>query len=295
MATLISGGTGLVGRALLARLQSPVVLTRDPTRAKREISGEVDARSWQGLGADTFAGIESVVHLAGESVAEGRWTDSKKQRIRESRVERTRTLVQAMGACQAPPRLLVSASGVGIYGNSGDKLVAESTPAASGFLARVCVDWEREALAAAAFGTRVVILRIGIVLAPGGGALAKMALPFKLGFGAQLGSGQQWVPWIHVDDVVGLIEHALNTPQLKGPINVVAPAPVTNAAFTSALAAALHRPAFLRVPSFALRWGVGEMAAALLESQRVQPLVAEESGYRFKYRSLESALSAIFH
>ncbi|HEX6240185.1 MAG TPA: TIGR01777 family oxidoreductase, partial [Polyangiales bacterium] len=234
-----------------------------------------------------------VFHLAGDPVAEGRWTHEKKRRIRDSRVLGTRNLVAGFAALRQRPSVLVSASAVGYYGDRGDETLAESAPAGAGFLPEVCEAWEREALAAEALGVRVVCLRIGIVLARGGGALARMWTPFKLGAGAQLGAGRQWMPWIHADDVVGLMQLASQHAGLQGPMNAVAPAPVTNAEFTAALGYALGRPALLRAPAAALRLAFGEMSEIMLASQRAVPALALRSGYRFQYAELGPALEAI--
>jgi len=293
--TLVTGVTGLIGRALLARLGGAVVLSRDPEDAKRKLPA-TQAHAWSpeaGLPpAVALDGADVVFHLAGEPVAEGRWTADKKRRIRDSRVLGTRNLVAGLAALENRPRVLVSVSAVGYYGDRGDEELVETSPAGRGFLADVCVDWEREALAAAELGLRVVCARIGIVLAQGGGALARMLPAFRLGAGGKLGDGRQWIPWIHLDDVVGILLHASQVARIHGAINAVGPRPVTNAAFTRALGQAVHRPAFLTVPKIALLLAFGEMGEILTDSQRVLPKVAEQTGYVFKHADLDGALKA---
>jgi uncharacterized protein (TIGR01777 family) len=221
--------------------------------------------------AAAFEGVEAVFHMAGEPVAEGRWTTAKKQRLRDSRVIATRHLVQTLAEVGPPLKALVSASAVGYYGSRGDQILDESASATNDFLAQICVDWERAAAGAREFGLRVVNPRIGIVLGTGGGALEKMVPPFKMGVGGRLGDGRQWMPWIHIDDMIGLLLHAANNPQVEGPMNATAPNPVTNSDFTRELATALHRPALLPAPAFGLRLILGEFADVLLGSQRVIP------------------------
>jgi uncharacterized protein (TIGR01777 family) len=212
---------------------------------------------------------------------------------------KTRSAASATAGSSEPatldrkPEVLVSASAVGYYGDRGDEELDEATPAGHGFLAEVCSEWEREALEAEALGIRVVCVRIGIVLAPGGGALARMLTPFRMGAGGRLGSGKQWMPWIHVDDLVGVLLHASQTATVHGAINAVSPHPVTNAEFTRALGRAVHRPAFLPAPKTALRIAFGEMSEILMASQRVLPRVAERTGYAFKYTELDGALAAV--
>ena len=296
MKALITGGTGLLGRELLANLSDAVVLSRDPARTTRKLGGG-RAVQWdpatEPAPLEALQGVEAVFNLAGEPVAEGRWTDDKKRRIRDSRVLGTRNLVAGLRALDRKPEVLVSASAVGYYGDRGDEELDETSQAGRGFLAEVCSEWEREALAAEALGVRVECVRIGIVLAPGGGALARMLTPFKLGAGGRLGSGKQWMPWIHIDDVVGVLLHASRTAAVRGAINAVSPHPVTNAEFTRALGHAVHRPAFLPVPKTALRIAFGEMSEILMASQRVLPRVAERTGYPFKHTELDGALAAV--
>ena len=295
MRTLVTGATGLIGRALLNRLGNAVVLTRNPERAKH-IVPKVEAHAWSPEAgpppAHALDGVDVVFNLAGEPVAEGRWTADKKRRICDSRVLGTRNLVAGLAASGRRPRVLVSASAVGYYGDRGDEELVETSPAGRGFLAGVCADWEREALAAEALGMRVVCTRIGIVLARDGGALARMLTAFRLGAGGKLGNGQQWMPWVHLDDVVGILLHASQDARIRGAMNAVGPRPVTNTDFTRALAQAVHRPAFLTVPKTALRLAFGEMGEILTDSQRVFPTVAEQTGYVFKHAGLGLALKA---
>jgi hypothetical protein len=241
---------------------------------------------------EAFDGVEVVFHLAGEPVAEGRWTTDKKRRIRDSRVLGTRNLVAGLAALETRPRVLVSASAVGYYGDRGDEELVESSAAGRGFLAEVCSAWEHEALAAEALGVRVVCARLGLVLAHGGGALARMLTAFRLGAGGKLGNGRQWMPWIHLDDVVGILLHASQDMRIRGALNAVGPRPVTNADFTRALGQAVHRPAFLAVPKTALNLVFGEMGQILTDSQRALPQVAEQTGYVFKHAELDGALKA---
>jgi uncharacterized protein (TIGR01777 family) len=293
--TLITGATGLVGRALLPRLESAVVLTRDPARAGARL-GPVEAQAWNPeSGPPPLAAlrdVDVVFNLAGEPVAEGRWTAERRRRIRDSRLLGTRHLVAAIAELERRPRVLVSASAVGYYGDRGDEELDEGSAVGRGFLAEVCAEWEREALAAMRLGLRVVCLRTGIVLAPGGGALARMLTPFRMGLGGPLGSGRQWMPWVHIEDLVGLLLHAGQNDRLSGPMNGVGPRPSTNAEFARAFGRALHRPAVLPVPRWLLRAAFGQMSEILTASQRVFPRVAQRSGYVFKHAELDRALAA---
>ena len=297
MRALVTGGTGFVGRQLLGLLDRPTVLSRDAGRAERGL-GPAAGRviGWDPLSgpppAEAFAGVDVVFHLAGESVAEGRWTAAQKARIRDSRVIGTRHLVAGIAAAEPRPRVLVSASAVGYYGDRGDEELTEASPPGSDFLADVCLAWEREATAAERFGARVVLARTGIVLGRGG-ALAKMLTPFKLGAGGPLGNGRQWMPWIHVADLARLYVHAAGTSSIQGAMNAVGPHPVRNAEFTKALGRALHRPAFMPAPYLGLRLVFGEFAKVLFASQRVIPQVALDSGFRFDYPEIADALGAI--
>jgi uncharacterized protein (TIGR01777 family) len=241
--------------------------------------------------AAVVSGFDAVIHLAGETVM-GRWTDEKKSKIRDSRVQGTRNLVAALVQSQAKPRVFVCASAIGFYGNRGDEILGEKSPAGLGFLPEVCGEWEDASRAAVAAGIRTVNIRIGLVLSPKGGALGGMLTPFKLGLGGRIGSGRQWWSWIHIDDIVGAIHHALHTESLAGPVNLVGPNPIRNAEFTKVLASVLRRPAIFPVPEFALRLAFGGQAAdeMLLASVRVQPGKLVSSGYNFKFPQLRAAL-----
>jgi len=238
-------------------------------------------------------GVDAVVHLAGEPVAQ-RWTAEIKRRIRDSRVLSTRHLIQAMRQVEQPPRIFVSGSAVGFYGARGDERLTENSKPGQGFLSDVCVEWESEALQAETLGTRVTLIRTGVVLDPVGGALKTMLPAFKLGIAGKLGDGRQWFPWIHRDDILGLMRWALLNSQARGPFNGVAPNPVTNEEFTKELAAALNRPALLPVPRFALDMLFGEMAAVMLASQRVEPQAALVGGFSFRFPALREALPDLF-
>ncbi len=299
MKALVTGATGFVGPRLLRLLDKPVVVSRNPDRAKQSI-GHLAGRilRWDPLegppSPEAFDGIDVVYHLAGESVAGARWTAAQKARIRDSRVVGTRHLVQGIAQAAVKPATLVSASAVGYYGSRGDEELTESAAPADDFLARVCVEWEREALAAADLGVRVVTARTGIVLGSGsGGALAKMLTPFKLGAGGPLGNGRQWMPWVHVADLARLYVHAADHGEIRGPMNSVAPQPVRNSEFTRALARQLHRPAFMPAPYLGLRIVFGEFAQVLFASQRVIPQVALETGFTFQYPDVTAALREI--
>jgi uncharacterized protein (TIGR01777 family) len=236
-------------------------------------------------------GLDAAVHLAGENLATGRWTAEKKARIRESRVNGTRFLCEALVRLAQPPKALMCASAIGYYGDRGEAILREDSPAGSGFLAEVCRAWEGAAAAAVQQGIRVVHLRIGVVLSPAGGALAKMLTPFKMGLGGKIGSGQQYMSWIALDDLLGIIHHALTSDTLQGPVNAVAPQPVTNVEFTTTLGRVLARPTLLPMPAFAARLAFGEMAQELLlASTRVVPASLLASGYGFRYPELEGAL-----
>lgn len=297
MKTLVTGATGFVGGRLLDRLgPGTVVLSRRADAARRALPDST-VFEWDPRGepapAAAFDGVDAVFHLAGEPVAGGRWTTDRKRRIRESRVTGTRHLVEGMRALERKPAVLVSASAVGYYGSRGDDRLEEDASRADGFLAEVCQDWEREAAAAETLGVRTVSARIGLVLGQGGGALAPMSRAFRFGLGGRLGDGQQWMPWIHVDDLVGLLLHAATHDDIRGPMNAVGPNPVRNADFTRSLARALHRPAIAHAPAFALRLLLGEMSEILLSSQRAVPAVAERSGYTFEHADLGGALTRI--
>jgi uncharacterized protein (TIGR01777 family) len=299
MKILITGATGLIGRAICQSLikdnEQVVALSRRPASAG-SLSG-LSVFQWAPESElpppQSLQDVTAVIHLAGEAVVAGRWTDEQKRRILDSRLKGTRNLVRAMGEARNPPKILVSGSAVGFYGDRGDEILTESSKPGSGFLAEVCMGWEAEADRARAFGVRVATVRTGVALSPTGGALEKMLLPFKLGLGGRLGSGKQWLPWIHLKDSVGIILHALRTPGIDGPINGVSPGIVTNEEFTRALAGVLNRPVFLPVPKIAMRLLMGEMSEVVLGSQRVVPRVAMDTGYQFEYPNLKPALESL--
>ena len=299
MRTLVTGATGFIGKRLLAKLERPVVLSRNGAKAEKSLAKfGVKAFSWNVQAEPppqaAFDGIDAVIHLAGDPVAEGRWTAAKKARIRDSRILGTRNLVATLAALNHKPGVLVSASAIGYYGSRGDELLDERSSPGHDFLAEVCAGWEREALAAADLGVRVAIVRIGIVLGEKGGALAKMLTPFKLGLGSPLGSGRQYMSWIHIDDLVNEFLFAAREQHVRGPLNGVAPNPVTNREFTKTLGKVLQRPTFMpAVPGFALKTMLGDFGEVLLASQRVQPKAAEAAGFTFRSRELEPTLRLV--
>jgi len=289
MKITVTGASGLIGSKLVDRLRGRgdevTTLSRDPSAA-----GAVRWRPEdEPAPATALAGRDAVVHLAGEEVAQ-RWTDDAKHRIRSSRELGTRNLVAGIAIADPRPSVLVTSSAVGYYGPHGDEVLDEQAPPGDDFLAEVCVVWEREAQRAAEHGVRVVSVRTGVVLAPGGGALAKMLPFFKLGIGGPVAGGDQYLPWIHVDDVVGIYLAALDGEAWQGPVNATAPEPVTNATFSKALGRALHRPAFAPVPGLAVRALYGEMAEIVTNGQRAVPRRAQELGYAFAQPDLDQAL-----
>ena len=299
MKIVIAGGTGFLGRPLVADLVSGgnevVVLSRGGgvTGATRSVLWSPDGSA--GKWAAEIDGADAVLNLAGESIAGKRWSSAHKEQILDSRVRATRSLVAAIAGALQPPPLFVSGSAVGYYGPRGDEVVTEDTPPGSDFLARVCVQWEAEAARLTGPRTRVVFIRTGLVLERDGGALPEMLPPFRFGAGGPVGSGTQYWPWIHRADWIGLVRWAIETAAVSGPLNATAPEPVTNAEFARALGRALHRPAFMPAPACALRLMLGEMADALLLSgQRVVPAKAQLLGFVFKYAHLNDALAAIF-
>ncbi|MFQ5717943.1 MAG: TIGR01777 family oxidoreductase [Acidobacteriota bacterium] len=293
MKILVTGASGMVGSALTGGLR------RDGHRVVRLVRppGPVgpDAVSWdpaaRAVDLDRLDDLDAVVHLAGENIGSGRWTARKKQRIRASRVEGTRLLCVALARLRHPPPVLVAASAVGFYGDRGDVVLDETHPAGSGFLASVCADWEAAAEPLRACGARVIHLRFGVILDTGGGALARMLPPFRLGLGGRIGNGRQFMSWIALDDAVTVITKALAEPEWSGPINAVSPSPVTNAEFSRTLARVLSRPAMLPMPAIVARLAFGEMAdALLLVSHRVRPARLEAAGHLFRHPRLDEAL-----
>lgn len=298
MRILVTGGTGFIGTRLVSSLvgagHSVRVMTRRPGAARGGVEqvgtpAFEDARRW----GEAIAGCDAIVNLAGESIASGRWSEARKRAILESRVGTTRALVDACRAAGASsrPGVLVSGSAVGFYGPHGDEQLDESSPAGGDFLARVCIDWEGEAHRADDL-MRVVCARIGVVLGPGGGALDRMVTPFRLFAGGPLGSGRQWMSWVHLDDVCGLLRFAVENDSIRGAMNATAPEPRTMKDLARALGAAMHRPSWAPVPGFVLKVALGEMSDMLLTGQRVLPKVALAAGYRFEYPDLDAALRA---
>jgi uncharacterized protein (TIGR01777 family) len=296
MNVLVSGSTGLVGSAVVN------ALTAEGHRVTRLVRTEVSpgtaAIAWdpaaKRLPAPALEGLDAVVHLAGENIAKGRWSAAKKAAIRDSRVQGTRVLCEALSQLVDPPNVLVSASAIGYYGSRGDRVMREDSHTGTDFLAEVCQDWEAATKPAAAGGIRVVHLRTGVVLAREGGALHKMLTPFKLGGGGVLGPGTQYVSWVALDDVIGIVTHALTNEALKGPVNAVAPNPVTNYEFTKTLGRVLKRPTKAWMPTPVVKVLFGEMGdALLLSSTRVEPARLHASGYPFRQPELEGALRHI--
>ncbi|MBI4525271.1 MAG: TIGR01777 family protein [Deltaproteobacteria bacterium] len=298
MRFIIAGGTGFIGETLCRRLleagHSLTILTRKPVPAavlSAKKWATWDARS-PGPWEETLEGADGVVNLAGEPIAARRWTREQKKRIRESRINATRALVNAIAQRRRKPKLLLNASAVGYYGPRGDEIVTEESGPGNDFLGRVCHEWEQEATKAESSGAIVIRLRTGIVLGRDGGALAKMVPPFKFYVGGPLGSGKQWVPWIHLDDEVGLIQFLLENSGASGAVNATAPNPVRMKEFSDALGRVLRRPSWAPVPGFALRLLLGEMADMLLTGQQALPAQARKRGYGFRYSALEDALQA---
>jgi len=300
MKILMAGSSGLVGSALVPALvkagHTVCRLVRPGTVARND-SNDGFRVAWNpatGELGGAAVGADAVVNLAGASIADGRWSAARKAELRLSRIDTTRALVAALGKMNARPRVLVSASATGFYGNRGDELLTEESQPGNDFLSSLAKEWEAEALKAEAIDIRVVLARFGIILARDGGALPRMVLPFRFFAGGKIGSGQQWMSWISLDDVVAVLQFALEKNEVRGPINVISTQPVQNAEFTKTLASVLHRPALFPAPAFVLRLALGEMAdALLLSSQRVLPRKLESLGYRFLQADLGSALAAI--
>ena len=305
MRVVIAGATGFVGGPLCAKLKSEghqiAALVRNLESAKQKLGPEIQCVAWGGAAGDdwkqTLDGADAVINLAGEPVAGQRWTEDYKRRIRDSRVNTTRALVDAIGAARQKPAALISASAVGYYGDAKNAVVTEETPPGTDFLSGVCVAWEAETRRVETFGVREARLRIGIVLGNGGALEAMLnplpvpISPWKMGLGGPMGSGRQWFPWIHLADVVGLFAWAATNPLVFGPLNATAPHPVTNADFAGAIGKALRRPAVLPVPGFALKLALGEFAGSLLGGQNAVPTAAESLGYNFQFRNVDAALA----
>lgn len=306
MKVVVAGGTGFIGAPLCRELAGAghevVALSRNVPAAQKTLGAGVKVMRWDpGAGeipAEALDGADGIVNLAGESIASGRWTRERKERILASRIQATRSLVEAAGRArengrQERPRVLVNASAIGFYGPHGDEELREDALAGQDFLARVCLAWEAEAKKAEVLGLRVVTVRIGVVLGEGGGALARMVTPFKLFAGGPMGTGRQWFSWVHRDDVVGIIRFALEHENVRGPVNATGPEPLTMRDFSGTLGRVLGRPSWLPVPGFLLRVALGEMSEMLLNGQRVLPAKAIEAGYRFRFTTAEEALRRV--
>jgi uncharacterized protein len=294
---LLTGSSGLIGTSLVRSLRgkriSIITLRRRPSPSAAG-SEFWDPYAAVPVSPGALEGTTAAVHLSGANLAGHRWTSAYKREIRDSRITPTRALSTMLAALQPRPAVLVSASAIGIYGNRGDEVLTEASSSGSGFLPELCLEWEKATQPAADAGIRVVHLRFGVVLSPEGGALAKMLPTFRAGLGGKLGSGRQWISWIALPDAIRVIEFALETASLSGPVNLVAPNPVTNGQFTSALGHTLHRPTLLRVPAFGLRLAIGEMAqATILCSNRVMPASLSAAGFNFEYPEIEAALEAV--
>jgi uncharacterized protein (TIGR01777 family) len=301
MRVAITGGSGFIGSAVAREMggagHEVVILTRDVANVNT-LPPNTRAVEWDGKTGAGWAslldGDTAIVHLAGESIAAGRWNESRKRRIRESRVESGRAVMAAIRQAKEKPKMLLQGSAVGFYGPCGDEVVTEGHPPGTDFLADVCVDWEASTADAEALGVRRALLRTGIVLSGDGGALPKMALPFRLGAGGPLGGGRQWVPWIHLADEVGAIRFLLERDDAGGPFNLTAPQPLTNRDFSRALGKALHRPSLAPAPGFVLRLVLGEMADMLLNGQRAVPQRLLEMGFAFRFPEALPALRNLF-
>jgi uncharacterized protein len=293
MTILLTGASGFIGGQLINRLRAEGYVLR--IAGRRDPGNGCQFFAWDGMKADfpgaAVEGADAVVHMAGEPVAQ-RWSSEVKLRIRDSRVIGTKGLVRAIRQASSPPRVLIAASAIGYYGDRGEEILREDSSPGTGFLPETCVEWEKVSQEASSAGLRVVLLRIGIVLHKSGGALKQMLPAFRLGAGGPIGSGQQWMSWIHRDDLVEMIAWSLTNETVRGPINGVAPAPARNSEFSRALGRVLHRPAVLPAPAFALKVLFGEMAGVVLSSQRVVPTVAVSAGFQFRYAGLEEALRA---
>jgi uncharacterized protein len=305
MRVFVTGGTGLVGGVVVRRLRergdAVVVLTRRPERAQqtwgREVSVVAGDPVQPGPWMDTIGECDAVVNLAGEGIFNHRWWTAFKQALRDSRVKSTENVVAALAKHprrgDGSPKVLVNASAIGCYGPHCDEELDETAPAGGDFLAKLCIDWERAALAAEQHGIRVVLLRTGVVLAKEGGALPQMLTPFKMFVGGPVGSGRQVMSWIHIEDLVGEILFALDHAQMTGPMNGTAPQPVTNKEFSKALGRVLHRPSFMKMPGFMMRVMLGEVASVVTTGQRVLPRKALDAGYQFRFTEVDTALRDI--
>ena len=301
MRIVVTGGTGFIGRPLCLSLcqegHQVTLLTRRPSETQRLFGAAVTAVEWNGRETGSWEqvleGADVIINLAGAPIADARWTAARKRLLTDSRVRTTRLLVEALSRRSSRPRTLINASGIGYYGASDDRVLDEGAVRGQGFLADLCLEWESAAIRAAEFGTRVVLLRTGMVLEQDGGALPKMLLPFRLFAGGPIMPGTQWVSWIHRRDHIGLIQWALRTPTVSGPVNAVAPTPVTMSEFSKTLGKVMHRPSWFPVPGLALNVALGELGTLMTTGQRVSPAKALSGGYVFQYPTLEPALRAI--
>jgi uncharacterized protein len=303
MCVLVSGSTGFLGTALIETLErgehTVVRLARPQTAGSKPTGRSEKAVQWDPVAglfdAAAAEGADVLIHLAGASIAGGRWNASRKKLLRTSRIDATRHLMAALSKLQKPPRVIVAASAVGFYGDRGDEALTETSAPGNDFLATLCREWEAETVRGTEFGARVVSLRFGIILAGHGGALPQMAMSFKFGVGGRIGSGRQWMSWLTLTEAMGIIQFAIANSGLSGPVNAVTPNPAQNSEFTRVLATAMHKPALFPAPAFAIRLALGEMAdALLLSSQRVLPSKLEQYGYKFSQPGLASALGEIF-
>lgn len=302
MRVIIAGGSGLIGRALthhlLAQAYEIVVLSRQPDRVT-DLPAGVDVAGWDGSSGEGWEhladGAHAVVNLAGEGIADRRWTQARKLRLRDSRIQSTRGIVAAIRAAPRKPTVLLQASAVGYYGNSENEKVGERHLPGAGFLADLSQEWEDASSAVEEVGTRRVVLRLGVSLSAAGGMLPRVVLPFRFFAGGALGSGRQWVPWIHLEDTVRALEFLLTHEELSGPVNVCAPNPVRFSDFAGAIGKTMRRPSVFRVPSWVIRLGMGEMADVVLHGQRTLPARLTGAGFAFRYPRVEDALEAALH
>jgi len=303
MKIILAGCTGYIGKPLLYALKKAghqiVMLTRSPDKARHLSSTTVSLYAWDGKSVGDWMwqinGADAVINLSGESIVAKRWNERQKEVLMQSRIESTKTLVEAMRRVQKKPEVFINASAAGYYGSVESGEVTESHKRGEGFLADLCEAWEKQAREAESLGVRSVIVRIGIVLEKGGGAMDKMVPPFQMFMGGPLGNGKQWFPWVHRDDIVGALLFALQNKNISGPVNATAPAPVTMNEFCKELGKVMHRPSWMPVPAFALRILLGEMSELLLTGQKVVPKRLQEAGYEFSYPDLNKALTSILH